>query len=433
VISDFWNRRRRPAKTPEDHFLERRARRRRQLAAEAAFPVTLGMIADRDNLYHCYRELRRDGGQAPGVDGLRYPDLSPGEAGELLADLSRRVTTFSYRPQPARTVEIPKPGTTRMRTLSIPVLLDRVLAKALSEALSLFWEDVFLPCSWGFRPGRNAWGMLLAVERAVRTTGHTVLAIEDLKSAFENTPINPVMAAHERLLTHIESNASPVTGRKQVTRRDEKKKLLWLVGTVLRGDEPSRTRGIPQGNNYSPTALNGVLHDYLDVPVMGTPKHPLHYHRYADNLCRLCRSVAEGEQALAAIRQLLTPLGMSLKNEDGVFDLNDGDEAQLLGFTLSLGKKKLVYGLGKKARDQLRRGLERAYEADHPEQTARRTLEGWINSCGPAFETGEADVTTILSDAAEYGFRELANPKEVRRLVQESGDNWIRFRNRNRV
>jgi hypothetical protein len=433
MTSDFWVRRRGPVKTAEDHYRERRARRRRQVAATAAFPVTLGMIADRDNLYHCYRELRREGGQAPGVDGLRYPDLSPGEVGDLLADLSRRVLMLAYRPQPARRVEIPKPGTTRTRTLSIPVLLDRVLARALADALSAYWEGVFLDCSWGFRPGRNAWGMLLAVEQAVKTTGHAVLAIDDLKSAFDMAPIDPVMAAHERLLARIQQDAPPVTGRTQVTRRDEKKKVLWLVDAVLRGDDPARTRGIPQGNNYSPTGLNALLHDYLDLPVTGTLKHPLHYHRYADNLCRLCRSVAEGEHALAAIRQLLTPLGTSLKGEDGVFDLKAGDEAQLLGFTLALGKKKLVYGLGKRARDQLRRGLERAYEADHPHESAKRVLHGWVISCGPAFETGEADVMVILTDAAEYGFRELATPQEVRRLVRDARDAWIRFRNRGRV
>lgn len=432
MTSDFWNRRRRPAKTPEDHYRERRTRRQRQLAGEAVFPVTVAMIADRDNLYHCYRELRREGGQAPGIDGLCYPDLSPGEAGDLLADLSRRVATFAYRPQPARLVEIPKPGTTRTRTLSVPVLLDRILARAAYEALSPFWEEVFLDCSWGFRPGRNAWGMLLAVEKAMELTGFSVLAIDDVKSAFENTPLDTVLDCHRRLLERIGTNAPPASGRMQVTRRNEKKKVLWLVGTVLAGDDPSRTRGMPQGNNYSPTGLNGLFHNYLDVPVAGKLKHPL-WNRYADNLCRLCRSVAEGEKALAAIRQYLTPLGMSLKGEDGVFDLKDGNEAQLLGFTLSLRKKKLAYGLGKKARDQLRRGLERAYETDHPEQTAKRVLEGWISSCGPAFETGEADVATILSAAAEYGFRELAPPQEVRRLEREARDAWIRFRNRDRV
>ncbi|WP_439627014.1 reverse transcriptase domain-containing protein [Gemmata sp.] len=432
MMSDFWNRRRRPAKTPEDHYRERRARRRRQLTVDSVFPVTVAMIADRDNLYHCYRELRREGGQAPGIDGLCYPDLSPGETGELLADLSRRVMTFSYRPQPARLVEIPKPGTTRTRTLSIPVLLDRVLARAAYEALSPFWEDIFLDCSWGFRHGRNAWGMLLAVEEVMELTGFSVLAIDDVKSAFEKTPLDPVLDCHLRLLDRIGTNAPPVTGRTQVTRRDEKKKVLWLVRTVLAGDDPSRTRGMPQGNNYSPTGLNGLFHDYLDVPAAGTLKHPL-WNRYADNVCRLCRSVAEGEQALAAIRQHLAPLGMSLKGEDGVFDLKNGDEAQLLGFTLSLGEKKLTHGLGKRARGQLRRGLERAHETGHPDQTARRALEGWITSCGPAFETGEADVATILSDAAEYGFRELATPQEVRRLAQEARDAWIGFRKRGRV
>jgi hypothetical protein len=237
------------------------------VADGTAFPITVGTIADPDNLYHCYRELRREGGQAPGADGLCYPDLSPGEVGDLMADLSRRILEFSYVPQPARKVEIAKPGTTRTRTLSIPVILDRVLARALYEALSPPWEEIFLDCSWGFRPRRNAWGMLLAVERAIEETGFTVLAIDDVKSAFDNTPLDAVVDCHRRLLERIGRNAPPVTGRTRVTRRDENQKLLWLVKTVLSGDDPSRTRGMPQGNNYSPTGLTACFITTLTCPL----------------------------------------------------------------------------------------------------------------------------------------------------------------------
>jgi len=80
------------------------------------------------------------------------------------------------------------------------------------------------------------------------------------------------------------------------------------------------------------------------VPLAGKLKHPL-WNRYADNLCRLCRSVAEGERTLAAIRQLLTPLGLSLRGEDGVSDLDKGGEVQLLGFTLTYRKKRMFRDL----------------------------------------------------------------------------------------
>lgn len=430
MTGGYWGwRRKRPAKTAADHYRDRRLRRKKQVAAGAAFPVTVGMIADRDNLFDCYRDLRRSGGHAPGSDGVRLPDLSDGEAGELVADLAERVATFRYAPQPPRRVEIPKPGGTKTRTLSIPAVLDRVLAKALYRELEPYWERVFLDCSWGFRPGRGTWGMLLAVDKAVGQSGYTVLAVDDLKSAFENTPLDAVLAAHGRLLARIEQAAPPVTGRTQVTRRDEKKKLLWLVDAVLRGDDPARARGLPQGNNYSPCALNAVLHDWLDGPVTSSMVHPL-WFRYADNLCYLCPGVPEGEQALAVIRQLLAPLGMSLKGVDGVSDLRTR-KAQLLGFSLKYRDEKLVYGLGKKARDQLRRGLEEAYGEQNPNTSALEVLRGWVSSYGPAFETGGTDPEEVLTIAAEYGFRELASPDEVRRWMQSSSASWSQFRTRN--
>lgn len=134
--------------------------------------------------------------------------------------------------------------------------------------------------------------------------------------------------------------------------------------------------------------------------------HPL-WFRYADNLCRLNESVPEGEQALAAIRQLLSPLGMSLKGEDGASDLRTR-KAQLLGFSLKYRDEKLVYGLGKRARDQLRRGLEDAYGEQNPNTSALEVLRGWVSSYGPAFETGGIDPEEVLTIAAEYDFRARA-------------------------
>ena len=55
--------------------------------------------------------------------------------------------------------------------------------------------------------------------------------------------------------------------------------------------------------------------------------------------------MAEGERTLAAIRQLLTPLGLSLRGEDGVSDLDKGGEVQLLGFTLTYRKKRMFRDL----------------------------------------------------------------------------------------
>lgn len=410
----------RPPKTAEERWRERRERRRRQLAQDAAFPVTVAQVADPDNLYACYWELRRTGGQSPGVDDVTYADLSNREAGEILRRVSAMVLDGTYRPQPTRRAAIPKAGSDKMRELRIGVICDRVVGKALHQALTPLWEGVFLDCSWGFRPARSAWKMLAALEVQMTTQDCWVLAVDDLKTAFDLVPLNEVRQCHRKLLGAVKVRGG---GKNKSRAAAEKKKLLRLVMTVLRGGKRRRIRGIDQGGPYSPTALNGLLHHWLDQPITATMELPLWY-RYADNLCYLAQSVSDGRHVLRTAAKFLRPLGMPLKGEDGVADLAAGETALLLGFTLKRRRKKLVYGLGKKALDQLAHHLGKAHATRHPPEVAHKALLGWMDAVGPAFEDGDAAVHMVLQLTADQGFRELATPEELREHWEQS---WIRW------
>ena len=112
--------------------------------------------------------------------------------GQICANLSDAIQNYCYQPQPTKPVEIPEPGTTKTRSLAIPTILDRVVSKAVHRALERFWEKVFLDCSWGFRPRRNTWGMLRAIERTMQETGRTVLAIGSGADAGSRGPLATV-------------------------------------------------------------------------------------------------------------------------------------------------------------------------------------------------------------------------------------------------
>jgi hypothetical protein len=411
----------RPAKTAADHYRERRGRRRKQLAGASAFPAAVALIADRDNLYDCYQELRREGGRAPGIDRVTY-DLGNSEAGTILGHLSAKLLDGSYRPRPTRPVPIPKPGAGGVRTLRLGVVCDRVVGKALYRALGPAWEGVFLPCSWGFRPGRGPWHMLATLEARMEAEGCWVVASGDLQNAFDTVPIGEVIECHERMLRALK--ASRLTKKGKVRAEAEKGRLLRLIETVLRGSDPNRSRGIDQGAPYSPAALNALLHYWLDEPLTAMMEFPPRYFRYADNVGCLAGSVPEGRRVLRQVRRLLRPLGLALKQEGGVLDLARGEEVQLLGFTLRRQGDRLAYGLGKKALDQLRQHLGDAHAAEDPPAAARQSVYGWLSSAGPAFESGNAEVHEVLRLAAEYGFRELATPDELRRHWEESWTRW---------
>jgi hypothetical protein len=83
-----------------------------------------------DILAHAYALARANGG-APGVDGMTVADLRSWIA-ENRERLIVSLLDGSYRPQPVRGVEIPKPGG-GMRQLGIPTVVDRLVQRRLRK------------------------------------------------------------------------------------------------------------------------------------------------------------------------------------------------------------------------------------------------------------------------------------------------------------
>jgi retron-type reverse transcriptase len=101
------------------------------------------------------------GGRAPqrgaaGIDRVSLADAEVYGVTRLLGELAAELQQGRYRPLPARRVIIPKPGTSEQRPLSIPAVRDRVVQVAAKIMLEPVFEADFLPCSFGFRPGRSA-------------------------------------------------------------------------------------------------------------------------------------------------------------------------------------------------------------------------------------------------------------------------------------
>jgi retron-type reverse transcriptase len=407
-------------RSASSHYEQRQRRRNRRLGYDG-WPIRLDQIADRENLYRCFRLLEREGGHAPGRDGIRFADLSPMEVGANIGELSRTLTVqtsgrFRYRPQRPLSRRIPKPHGGH-RELKIGSIWDRVVAKALDLAFKDYWETVFLPGSFGFRPGRSTWGLLANLEAAMIRTGRRVLAIDDIRTAFDTVPIAAVLDCHRQALEGItQAHFGP----------EEKQRTLALVDTVLRGHDPNRQRGIDQGGCYSPTALNVLLHYYHDRPMEERPILP--WYRYADNLTYLCQDMSEGREILHRSCARLEPLGMTLKGEEGARDLGAGGEAQVLGFILSWRGGSLHYETSDKALGQLQQDLQGAQLGPNPAVTTAQVALGWIEAMGPALEDGNR-MTDLTRALANSGIREIS-PTELQWYRDQSRTHWIRYRAR---
>ena len=82
---------------------------------------------ERENMKRAYRRVKQNGG-APGVDGMNTAMLA-----EYLKtnwdQIKEQLRTGTYRPQPVKRVDIPKPGG-GTRALGIPTVLDRLIQQA---------------------------------------------------------------------------------------------------------------------------------------------------------------------------------------------------------------------------------------------------------------------------------------------------------------
>ncbi len=399
------------------HYHQRVGYRHRKLGYDG-FPLRLEQIAYRENLYRCYLQLKCEGGQAPGVDGLRAADLTPSEAGELTGVLSTSLLEQTYRPHKVRKAPIPKASTDEFRILKLGVLTDRIVGKALHNAFSEFWERQFLPCSYGFRRGLRTWSLLADLELSRAQLNRSVVAIADIRKAFDNVPIDTVVALHRQALAELNQNHFT---------DEDKERTVALIDTVLRGHDKKRKIGIDQGGPYSPAALNVLLHHTLDVPLTRYARTKPLWHRYVDNLVYLCQRASEGRNVLRKVAKLLEPLGLTLKQEAEVVNLNAGDGVQLLGFTLRATGEQLSYGIAPTAYATLHERLSAVQLHHNPPAAARQTVMGWVDALGPAYENG--DSATVLSIAAEHGFRELS-PDDVQARWKESWTRWQTCRNR---
>jgi RNA-directed DNA polymerase len=103
-------------------------------------------------LYQAFQSLRKDA--SAGVDRVTYADYGK-QAHQNIEQLHERLKSKTYRVQPLRRVYIPKEDGKTQRPISIPALEDKIVQKAIVDLLSPIYEQDFLDCSYGFRPGRG--------------------------------------------------------------------------------------------------------------------------------------------------------------------------------------------------------------------------------------------------------------------------------------
>ncbi len=134
---------------------------------------------------------------AAGVDGQSIERFAA-RSETYLAELASELRAGTHRPQAIRRVDIPKDNG-RTRPLGIPTVKDRIVQTAMKLVIEPIFEAMFLPTSYGFRPGRGCKDALREADRLIRD-GYAFVVDADLQSYFDSIPEDRLM---HRVATRI--------------------------------------------------------------------------------------------------------------------------------------------------------------------------------------------------------------------------------------
>jgi len=287
--------------TPISDTVSTRLQRIAELAREAperAF-LSLAHHIDLEFLREAFRRTRKDG--ARGVDGQSGKDYEE-RLEENLRSLLDRFKSGRYQAPPVRRTYVPKGDGKKERPIGIPTFEDKVLQRAVTMVLEAVYEQDFLACSYGYRPGRSAHTALEKLWQGLMDMrGGWVLEL-DITAFFDSLD-------HSRLRQILDQRV-----RDGVLRRTIDK---WLAAGVLEGEELSHPdAGTPQGGVVSPCLANVYLHDALDVWFEKHVKPRLqgraYMIRFADDAVMVFTEEKDARRMMDVLPERLRQYGLTL-------------------------------------------------------------------------------------------------------------------------
>jgi group II intron reverse transcriptase/maturase len=198
-------------------------------------------------LMGCFEGLRNNA--ASGIDGVTKEQYAE-QLEKNLKQLVARLHQMTYIPQSVVRVNIPKPGSNKLRPLGISALEDKIVQAGLSKILQAVYEQDFIDDSYGFRPNRGCHDALRALSQTVENQPINHLVEADIKGFFDNVDQEQLMTflghriADKRILRYI--------------------KRFLKAGIQEDGIFRASERGVPQGGVISPLLANIYLHYTLD-------------------------------------------------------------------------------------------------------------------------------------------------------------------------
>ena len=194
----------------------------------------------------------------------------------------------------------------KLRPLGIPAIADKLLQIGVSKLLEQIYEQDFLGCSYGYRPGVGALDAVRDLSAVLRSGGYHYLVEADIRSFFDKLD-------HEKLIELLELRIDDKAFIRLIRK--------WLKAGVLEPDGAVEypEKGSPQGGIVSPMLANIYLHYALDVWFEETVKAhcrgAAYLCRYADDFVCAFEFEADAERFYKVLGKRLGEFGLEVAAE----------------------------------------------------------------------------------------------------------------------
>lgn len=269
---------------------------------------------------------KQEKNKATGIDNVSKMDYEE-NLKKNTAELIERMKTMSYKPQEVKRVYIPKTGSNELRPLGIPAYEDRLVQGAMADVLNEIYENIFLDCSFGFRPGKDCHQAIKKLDEIIMKKNINYVVDADIKGFFNN--VN-----HEWLVKFLELTIQDPKFIQYIMR-------FLKSGIMENMQHYESDKGTPQGGLISPILANVYLHYVLDLwfelYIKIKCKGEAYLIRYADDFVCCFEKEEDARMFYAELKDRLKKFDLELaENKSRIIPFGNNDSKEkfdFLGFT----------------------------------------------------------------------------------------------------
>ena len=327
--------------------------------------ITVQYLSEMTHLERAWQSVRQRG-NTPGVDA-QTPAMFQAGARDALLALQTELRDGSWQPRAGKRIELANDPD---RPIVVPTVRDRIVQRAIVDAMGPHYNKRFLESSFAYRAGFSVQKAITEVEKQL-AEGRKWFLRTDIVKFFDRIE-------RDRLRLTLETDGVERDVQRLISR-------IIHVGALEGAWWTSADEGVPQGSALSPLLSNIYLHA---VDVALTELNTCAWFRYADDILILAATEEERDTAHARLLDELRVLGLETSPRKTKLG-HAAENFSFLGVRFSASGKRLTEGSWKALDTALRA------QGDVPEQLMP-VLNEWEHWYGP-LDVRDATTTPILA------------------------------------